>query len=147
MALAAPRVETARQPRVANVRSAKNATQKRRAHAVRSRYATISRFSAALVAGLVLVMTYVMLTANLTSLNYAVARAERERAGLQSDTMRLDDRLAQMKSDARLARVATTLHMRDPQQFALVKMPAPRAKGDDRHLALLSAISGWFGVK
>ncbi|MBV9270017.1 MAG: hypothetical protein JO165_02920, partial [Candidatus Eremiobacteraeota bacterium] len=89
MALAAPRAETARQPRVANVRTAKNATQKRRAHAVRSRYASIRRFSAGLVFGLALVMTYLMLTANVTSLNYAVARTERERAGLQSESMRL----------------------------------------------------------
>src|SRR5438270_13912665 len=127
MALAAPRVET-RQPRVANVRTAKNATQKRRAHAVRSRYAAIWRFSALLALGLVLVMTYLMLTANVTSLNYAVARAERQRAGLQSETMRLDDRLSQLRSDARLARVAAKLNMRDPQQFALVKMPVGHAR-------------------
>jgi hypothetical protein len=146
MAVAAPRVETAK-PRVANVRTAKNATQKRRAHAVRSRYATIWRFSAALALGLILVMTYLMLTANVTSLNYAVARAERERAGLQSETMRLDDRLAQLRSDSRLARVAAKLNMRDPQQFALVKMPVQRLHNDDRHIALLSAISGWFGAK
>jgi len=146
MALAAPRVETAK-PRVANVRTAKNATQKRRAHAVRSRYATIWRFSVALAVGLILVMTYLMLTANVTSLNYAVARAERERAGLQSETMRLDDRLAQLRSDSRLARIAAKLNMRDPQQFALVKMPVRRPQSDDRHIALLSAISGWFGAK
>lgn len=147
MALAAPRAETARKPRVANVRTAKNATQKRRAHAVRSRYASLRRFSAALVVALVLVMTYLMLTANVTSLNYAVARAERQRAGLQSETMRLDDRLSQLRSDARLARVAAKLNMRDPQEFALVQMPAHRADTGERHLALLSAISGWFGVK
>jgi len=146
MALASPRVEP-RQPRIANVRTAKNASQKRRARAVRTRYASIWRFSAALVVALVLVMTYVMLTANLTSLNYSVARAERERAGLQSETLRLDDRLAQLRSDARLARVASKLNMHDPQQFALVQLPVPHAKSDERHLALLSAISGWFGVK
>ena len=51
-------------------------------------------------------MGYVTLTARLTSLNYAVGRAERERTALQTETARLDERVAALRSDDRLAHVA-----------------------------------------
>ena len=145
--IAAQRVPLQQKPRVNNVRTAKQATQRRRAHTVRSRYAAIWRFSVLLVAGLAVVMLYVMGTARVTSLNYAVARAERERAQLQSDTLRLDDQLAQLRSEQRLAAVAAKLQMREPQEFALVKLPVRHAKADGSHVAFLSTITGWFGVK
>jgi cell division protein FtsL len=144
--LAAERVPLQTKPRV-NVRTAKQATQKRRAHTVRSRYAAIWRFSAILVGTLAVVMLYVMGTARLTSLNYAVARAEHERAQLQSETLRLDDQLARLRSEQRLAAVAAKLQMKDPQQFALVKLPVHHAKPDGSHVAFLSTITGWFGAK
>jgi hypothetical protein len=92
-------------------------------------------------------MAYVTLTARLTSLNYAVARAERERAQLQAETAHLDDRIAALRSDDRLARVAAQLHMGDPQQFALVTLPAPARPEDRSHLAFLSGLANFFGAK
>jgi cell division protein FtsL len=134
-------------PRITNVRTAKNASQRRRSHTVRSRYASLRRFSGGLLVVLALVMAYVMLMANLTSLNYKYARAQRQRTELQTQEMRLDNQLATMRSDERLARVAAKLGMQDPQQFAIVQLPVRHGERDSAHLAVLSAISGLFGVK
>jgi cell division protein FtsL len=92
-------------------------------------------------------MLYVTLTARLTSLNYAVARAERERAQLQAETGRLDDQLAALRSDDRLARVAAQLHMSDAQQFAVVTLAPPVRHEDRSHLAFLSGLASLFGAK
>jgi cell division protein FtsL len=92
------------------------------------------------------VMAYVTLTARLTSLNYAYAKAQRERATLQAETARLDDQLAALKSDDRLARVAAKLHMQDPAQFAMVSLPAPVPQAPSR-LAFFAGLAGLFGAK
>jgi hypothetical protein len=136
-----------REKKLTNVRTARNATQRRVSRAARSRYAALLRFCGVLAVGLTLVMIYVTLTARLTSLNYAVARAERERARLQGETARLDDQLAALRSDDRLARVAAQLHMSDPQQFALVKLPPPVRQEDRSHLAFLSGLANLFSAK
>lgn len=86
-------------------------------------------------------MLYVTLTAHLTSLNYAVAKAERQRADLQAETARLDDELAALRSDDRLARLAARLHMTDPQEFAVISLPVPVRHEDDAHLAFLSGLA------
>ena len=92
-------------------------------------------------------MVYVMGTAHLTSLSYKVAKAQRERAALQAETARLDDRLAALRSDDRLARVAARLHMGDPQQFALVTLPRPLHRTDSAHLAFLSGLASLLRAK
>ena len=106
----------------------------------------MSRFCIILAGVLTLVMVYVMLMAHLTSMNYALARAERERNALQAQSMRLDDRLARLRSDDRLAAIAAKLGMRDPQQFALVKLPPPVAERDRSHIALFTSVAGWLGA-
>ena len=93
-------------PRLRNVRTAKHATHMRKTRASRARYTSLVRFCGALGVVLVGVMVYVMLIANLTSLNYSVARADRQRASLQAETARLDDRLAALRSDDRLSKMA-----------------------------------------
>jgi hypothetical protein len=142
--LAQPRQQP--RPRISNVRTAKQATQRRVSRAARARYSRLMQFCAALAVGLTLVMLYVTLTARLTSLNYAVAKAQRERATLQAETARLDDKLAALRSDDRLSHVAAQLHMSDPQQFALVTLPAPRVP-DRSHIAFLSGLANLFGAK
>lgn len=144
--LAQPRPTPRPAPKT-NVRTAKNATQRRVSRAARGRYAGLLRFCGVLAVGLTLVMGYVTLTARLTSLNYAVARAERERATLQAETARLDDQLAALRSDDRLARVAAQLHMSDPQQFAIVTLPPPMRQQDRSHIAFLSGLANLFGAK
>lgn len=132
-------------PRLRNVRTAKHATHVRKTYASRARYTSLVRFCGAFGVVLVAVMMYVMLMANLTSLNYAVSRADVRRASLQAETARLDDRLAALRSDDRLAKIAAQLHMREPQQFALVSLPPPPPQGRSR--MFLSNIASWFGAK
>ncbi len=135
-------------PRIANARSATTATELRRSHAVRSRYAGLLRFSAALCLALLAVMAYVTLTANLTGLNYALGRAERQRASLQDETLRLDDRIAALRSDDRLARIAAELGMREPQQFAKVALPRSATERKVRgRVAVLSTVADWLRAK
>jgi cell division protein FtsL len=138
--LRAPRREKIR------VRTARQATQQRVSRKARARYSSLWQFCGVLVVVLLGVMLYVTLTARLTSLNYAVARAERERTALQAETARLDDQLAALKSDDRLARVAASLHMQDPAQFAMVSLPAPKRAAPSR-LAFFTGLAGLFGAK
>lgn len=143
---------TLRAPRQAaggniRVRTARNATQRRVSRAARARYSTLLQFCTALGVVLVLVMGYVTLTARLTSLNYAVAKAQLERSTLQSQTARLDDEVAKLSSDDRLAQVAAKLHMQYPQQFAQVSLPAPPRERAPSRLAFFSGLAGFFGAK
>ncbi len=109
------------------------------------RYAGLAKFSLALFGVAALMMVYVMLVSNLTSLNYSVAKADHERSVLQAQTTRLDDQISRLRSDDRLAAIAARLGMRDPAQFAIVTLPAVRydRKGHTR-LALLSTVAGWL---
>ena len=126
-------------------RAAKHATQRRRSRARAGRYSAHLRFVAGLAAVLGLVMVYVMLTARLTSLNYAVAKAEVERAQLQGTTSRMEDRLAELESDDRLAQLAARMHMVAPQQFALVHLPSAAQPQTHSRLAFLSGLTHLFG--
>lgn len=130
-----------------HVRTARNATQRRVSRAARARYSSLLQFCAVLAVVLCGVMLYVTLTARLTSLNYAVAKAQEEKTDLQSQTARLDDQLAALRSDDRLARVAAKLHMKDPQQFAMVSLPAPAHEQAPSRLAFFAGLAGLFGVK
>jgi hypothetical protein len=81
-----------------------------------------------------------MLTSNLTGITYAVTRADAQRTALQEQTGRLDDRLAALESQDRLATLAARLGMREPQQFALVHLPSAPAASDAR-LAVLTSFA------
>jgi cell division protein FtsL len=128
-------------------RTARQATQQRVQRKARARYSGLLQFCAGLGVALFGVMLYVTLTAHLTSLNYAVAKAQMERTTLQAQTARLDDELAQLKSDDRLARVAAKLHMQDPQQFAQVSLPAPAREPAPSRLAFFAGLAGIFRAK
>ena len=130
------------QPRVRNVRTARAATQQRRKKTSRQRYAHLGRFVTGLAVSIVLMIGYVMLMANLTSLNYAVARAEHERVALQDQTARLDDRIAALRSQDRLSAIANKLGMHDPQQYAVVQLPAPAKAAPQTRIAVLSTTLG-----
>ncbi|MBV8600839.1 MAG: hypothetical protein JO359_04655, partial [Candidatus Eremiobacteraeota bacterium] len=86
-------------------------------------------------------MLYVMLTANLTGLNYAIGHAEAERGSLQEEMQRLDDQIAHLESRERLATIAAKLGMREPQRYEVVTIPEPAAEAPKPGgIALL----GWF---
>lgn len=110
----------------------------------RARYVGVARVSVALFGVLVLLMSYVVLTSNLTGLSYAVAKGRAQREALQEETLRLDDRIAALRSDDRLAILAARLGMRDPQRFAVVRIDPPRVAERGSHFALLSSLAGFF---
>lgn len=87
------------------------------------------------VAVLVPLLAYVTLTANITSLNFALARASHDRTKLLEDSQRLDDRIARLQSPERLAAIATALKLHDPHVYAVVRIPEPRAQPKPTGLA------------
>ncbi len=103
MAMVQPKVCRPERPRIRNPRSARNATQTRVVKNARARYGASSASSAAWAWRSSLLMTYVMLLSNTTSLSYALDKAQHQRDALQEQTSRLDDRIAQMSSEERLA--------------------------------------------
>lgn len=134
-------------PRIRNVRSNRNAAQRRRERATRSRYVGLRRFCGVLAIVVTAVMLYVMLVSRLTGMSYAVAKLERQRAVLEVQTARMEDELAALRSDDRLAQIAAALRMRDPSQFAIVALPAPVRRTQTPHVAFLSTLTTLFGPR
>ena len=133
-------------PRITNVRTARGATETRRKKTTRRRYAHLGQFTTGLAVATLLMIGYVMLMSNLTGLNYAVARAEHERIALQDQTARLDDKIATLRSQERLAAIAAKLGMHDPQEYAIVQLPARVQRAPPPRLAVLSTtLGGIFG--
>ena len=56
----------------------------------------------------------------------------------------IDDRIAALRSDDRLAALAARLGMTDPQHFALVELPPAAQLSQGRHLAAFSSLAGMF---
>ena len=130
--------------RIRNPRSARTATKTRIVRNSRARYVGIIRVCSGLGLLLFAFLGYVMLTSNVTSLTYAVARAHHQREALQEETARLDDRIAALRSQERLAAIAAKLGMHESQQFALVTLGAPPVARANA-FPVLSSIAGWFG--
>jgi transposase len=143
MAMAQPKPQVDR-PRIRNPRSARTATQTRIVKNTRARYDSIVRIVACIVLTLVGVMTYLGLHSNATSLSYQLAKAQHRRDALQEQTARLDDRIAQMTSEERLAAIAAKLHMRDAQTFAVVRIEPPPVVAS--RFPVLDSIAAWFGA-
>ena len=143
MALAQPKISAQAPPRIANPRRARTAAQTRYGKTTRAHYGGLMKTGAVLGLALIALMGYVMLTSSMTSLTYAVVTAHHERDLLQQDTARLDEKLAFMRSDERLAAVAKRLGMREPQSFALVKLSPVQAAS---HFPVFDRISGWLAV-
>jgi cell division protein FtsL len=112
--------------------------------ASRARYTTLVRMLGVLLCILAFLMGYVVLTSSRTGLSYAVARAAAQREALQEETMRLDDQIAALRSDDRLAELAAGLGMRQPQRFAVVREEEPRVARAGSHFRLLSSLAGFL---
>jgi cell division protein FtsL len=112
--------------------------------ASRARYTTLVRMLGVLLCILAFLMGYVVLTSSRTGLSYAVARAAAQREALQEETMRLDDQIAALRSDDRLAELAARLGMRAPQRFAIVREDEPRIARAGSHFRLLSSLAGFL---
>jgi cell division protein FtsL len=112
--------------------------------ASRARYTTLVRMLGVLLCILAFLMGYVVLTSSRTGLSYAAARAAAQREALQEETMRLDDQIAALRSDDRLAELAARLGMRAPQRFAIVREDEPRIARAGSHFRLLSSLAGFL---
>jgi len=135
------------EPQVRHVERGRTATRRRFRRAQRSGYVAFFRVGG-LGAALVLpLMLYVMLTANLTSLNYKLARVQAQKTELLAQTMRQEDRIAKLESRERLAALAARLGMHDPQVYAVVTLPAPpRSRTAPHGIALLGAMNQWLSA-
>jgi hypothetical protein len=103
-------------------------------------YALPARIATCVAVVLVPVMIYVLLMGNLTALNYSLAHATQQKIALQEETMRLDDRIAQLQSRERLAGLAARLHLHDPHVYAVVDVPGPAAVPPANGIAFLGAL-------
>jgi cytochrome c-type biogenesis protein CcmH/NrfG len=126
------------QPRV-QVR-ARDAARRRSRRTRLAGYAMLARIAVAFAIVLVPVMIYVLLMGNLTALNYSLAHATQQKTALVEETMRLDDRIAQLQSRERLATVAARLHMHDPHVYAVVDVPRPVVAPPSNGIAFLGAL-------
>jgi cytochrome c-type biogenesis protein CcmH/NrfG len=126
------------QPRV-QVR-ARDAARRRSRRTRLAGYTMLARVAVAFAVVLVPVMIYVLLMGNLTALNYSLAHAMQQKTALVEETMRLDDRIAQLQSRERLADVAARLHMHDPHVYAVVDVPGPVVAPPSNGIAFLGAL-------
>lgn len=102
-------------------------------------YTMLARIAISFAVVLVPVMIYVLLMGNLTALNYSLAHATQQKSALVEETMRLDDRIAQLQSRERLADLANRLHMHDPNEYAVVDVPGPVVAPASSGIAFLGA--------
>lgn len=122
--------------RIRNSRTARSATQRRIVANRRNRYAVIVRVTLAIAAAMSVLLLYVRLTSSITALSYAVDQARAQRTQLEMQTARLDDQIASLTSDDRLAAVAAKLGMVQPEAFLRVSL-VDRAASGARPLAFL----------
>jgi hypothetical protein len=139
-----PRALPQQHPRAGNPRVARAASERRVVRKSRARYTDVVRAGRVIGILLVAFMSYVLLTSRLTGLSYAVASAERQKEVVQLESMRLDDKIAALRSDDRLSTLAARLGMRDPERFAVVHLPQVRPEVDRSHVAMLSSLAGMF---
>ena len=113
-------------PELRRIDRVRHATKRRTRHTRRRLHRPVFAVVTLTLAVLVPLLAYVALTASLTSLNYSLARAERDRTELIDQTQRLDDRLARLQSSDRLAALAAKLKLHDPHVYAVVRVPEPK---------------------
>jgi hypothetical protein len=118
----------------------------RRKAGVRRRYRALVCVCTRITAITAVVMMYLTLLADVSHLHYELVQAEERRAELQDLTMRLDDKVARLRSRDRLALVAGELGMRDPGAYAVVRLPSSPVVAERGHrLAFLSIVSAITG--
>ena len=106
-------------------RSGRTAAHVRRKRTRALEHASVARIAVVTIALTLAIVGYLALMANVTRMNYDLSRANREKAQLLDESSRLDDQIARLESRERLARLAASLHMREPQTFARVTLPDP----------------------
>jgi cell division protein FtsB len=131
-----------RRARPERPRSARHAARRRKHRTRRAMHRPAIAMILLAFALLVPLLIYVTLTANLTSLNFALSHAEQDRTALSTETQRLDDKIAGLQSPERLAALAARLKLHDPHVYAVVRLPDPKQpQPRPTGIALLGA---WF---
>jgi hypothetical protein len=128
-------------------RAARIAVVGRRKAGVRRRYRPLRVVGSWIALATIGVIVYLSLLSNITRVGYELARANHQRSALQEQTARLDDELDRLKTLDRLSDVAARLDMHDASTYVVVRLPQPRAGGEQERghgLAFLTAISGWI---
>lgn len=135
------------EPQPRQVEAGRTATRDRLRRAQRRGYLALLRVGAIAALLVVPLMVYVMLTANLTSLNYKLARVQAQKTALLAQTMRQEDTIAKLESRERLAAIAAALDMHDPGTYAVVALPpAQPSAAPPRGVALLGAMNQWLSA-
>jgi hypothetical protein len=130
-----------------HVERGRTATQRRVQRAKRRGYAAFVRVGGVSLILLLPVMLYVMLTANITSLSYKLARVQAQKTAVLAETLRQEDRIAKLESRERLVVIAMRLHMHDPQAYAVVTLPQPpRVVSVPPGVPLLGAMNQWLSA-
>jgi hypothetical protein len=104
---------------------ARDASRRRQRRLRLNANAMLARIGACLLLVVVPVIAYVMLMANITTMNYTLARETTHKQTLQEETIRLDDQIARLQSRDRLADVAAKLHMHEAHAYAVIDLPRP----------------------
>ena len=128
------------EPRIERVRTA---TRQRTRRTRRRLHAPLHAVVTLAIVLLLPLLGYVTLTANLTSLNYSLARAERDRNTLLGDVQRRDEQIARLQSPDRLAAVAGALRMHDPHVYAVVRVFDPKPQPKPAGIAVFA----WFNAR
>jgi len=124
------------------IERARTATRRRSRRARRRLHAPVQAVFALTLAAFVPLIAYVWLTANVTSLTYALARADREKVALLEDSQRAEDRIARLTSPDRLAALAAAMRMHDANVYAVVTVPVAKPKPPPTGIAFFAT---WFG--
>jgi hypothetical protein len=130
-------------------RRAGGAARLRRVRTRRQRYVAIVQILSSFTVVVALLMLYLALMANLTSMNYRIVSASAERAALQEESIRLDDRVAHLESRERLAELAIKMGMQEPRLYAVVQPQDTKASEDQGTggIALLGSVASWLKVR
>jgi len=121
-------------------RAARTAARLRVVERRRRRYLVLRRAGAVMGLMTLLVVAYLGLMANVTRLNYELARSARVQTRLADESARLEDQIARLESPDRLAAIGAKLGMRDAGTFASVVIPRAERAAEPRGVALL----GWL---
>jgi cell division protein FtsB len=133
------------EPQPRHVERGRTAARRRMRRAQRRGYVAFVRVVGSAVVLAMPLMLYVMLTANITSLNYKLAHVQAQKAELLAASMRAEDRIAKLESRERLSVIAARLGMHDPHVYAVVALPAPEPAPERPHgVALLGAMNQWL---
>ncbi len=118
-------------------RSGRTAAVVRRKRTRAQANASMIRIAVTTVGLTLAIVIYLALMANVTKMNYALARATHAKMQALDESSRLDDQIARLASRERLARLAASLHMVEPQTFARVTLPDPHPATGAHGLAFL----------